>query len=106
MFPKKKRIVDKESVNYVKALPCVICGISPSDAHHITSRGASGDDTLDNLIPLARKYHIELHTIGIRSMSKKYPEVRRWLVRHQRKDVLEMIKREDRAENEDNGFLH
>jgi hypothetical protein len=58
---------------------CIICGCQGVDLHHVKSRGAGGSDLDYNLMPLAHKYHQELHTIGLNTMSIKYPQVEDWL---------------------------
>lgn len=48
----------------IRTQPCAVCGLVPCDAHHIRSRGAGGDDTADNLMPLCRDHHQEVHRVG------------------------------------------
>jgi 5-methylcytosine-specific restriction endonuclease McrA len=43
----------------------------PLDIHHIVSRGAGGEDTLDNLITLCRYHHNQAHN-GLVSRAKLY----------------------------------
>jgi 5-methylcytosine-specific restriction endonuclease McrA len=43
---------------------CKVCGCIAVDIHHIEPKGMGGSktkDTIDNLIPLCRKCHIEAH---------------------------------------------
>lgn len=87
-FPKKKRIINKQLLEDVKDQPCICCSKHPSDPHHLTSRGASGDDTEDNLLPLCRKHHTEIHQIGLKSMCWKFPKIKEWLVKMKRHDLL------------------
>ena len=50
---------------YTTESPCIICGASPSDIAHVTSRGAGGDDTPENMIyGLCRQHHTEQHAKG------------------------------------------
>jgi hypothetical protein len=49
---------------------CLVCGIQPSDyndldPHHITTRGAGGEDSLENIAPLCHACHRQLHQGGI-----------------------------------------
>jgi len=47
-------------------IPCEICGKQAVDIHHIESRGMGGTntkDTLDNLMALCRKCHVDLGDI-------------------------------------------
>ena len=55
--------------------PCLACGHFLVDLHHVKTRGAGGCDSSFNLMPLCRKHHTEVHTIGITSMSEKYTRV-------------------------------
>lgn len=73
-WPKKKKIVSKTNLNFVKALPCFICGDGPSDPDHIKTRGSGGGDELENLNALCRKHHVERHKIGIKTFLDKYME--------------------------------
>lgn len=55
----------------VERLKCYIC-LRPAENHHIRTRKSGGGDEKSNLIPLCRKHHTEIHTIGVKSMTKKY----------------------------------
>lgn len=59
--------------------PCIIEGKPPVDLHHVKTRKASGTDDVWNLMPLQHKYHQEIHSIGLKKMSEKYPAVKEWL---------------------------
>lgn len=74
-------------------MPCLACGRSPVDAHHITTRGAGGDDVVENLLNLCRQHHAELHQIGIGRMSNKFPAIYKRLVELGRYDTLERAAR-------------
>lgn len=90
---KEKRLIDKQFQEIVEWQSCVACGkIGPNDAHHVTSRGAGGGDTWNNLMPLCREHHAQWHQEGISRMLK-YPRLRSWLYLHGRKDII------DRAES-------
>lgn len=85
------RVVDKELLAVVRRLPCLAClpvTTMSSDPHHLTSRGAGGGDTADNLIPLCRGHHTELHQIGIVTFFSRYKIVRSWLEAADRFDIL------------------
>ena len=91
---KRPRIVNEELLAVVRTLPCLACserhpglaidsisdGYSQSQPHHVTSRGAGGDDVAENLMPLCMWHHIEIHKIGLSSMSDRYPTIKRWLI--------------------------
>jgi predicted restriction endonuclease len=76
MLPKNLRVVDKKLLAEIRLQPCAACGQKPVDAAHIRSRGAGGDDTPDNLLPLCRSHHVEQHKRGWHLMSDKYPNLR------------------------------
>lgn len=89
MNPKPQRIFNKKLMNEIKRLRCVICDFTPCDSDHITTKGAGGDDTKDNLWPLCHVHHVERHKIGLLSLVNKYPPCRLWLENHGRSDILE-----------------
>jgi len=89
---KPKRIIDKKLIKHLKDNPCNICGKpGPSDVHHLTTRGAGGNDTLENLLVLCRKHHVEIHQVGLTKFSWKYPKFKEWLTKHKRFDLLNKI---------------
>ena len=72
--PKKEK--KKKNLKLAKKLDrdrCVICG-DPNmlTTHHITSEGAGGDDSFDNLITLCFKCHRAVHD-GIKVVSNNPP---------------------------------
>lgn len=84
MFPKPKRKVDKDILAQVRKRPCYACNKpstkdSPNQAAHVRSRGASGDDTEDNLLSLCLWCHHFQHTKGWRAFLEKYPFLRQRL---------------------------
>lgn len=93
---KKKRIVDEDLLALVRTLPCMACGITPSHAHHLTTRGAGGDDVPENLMPLCGEHHAEMH-LSYSRFIRKYPVVRNWLECAERWDILERVKDLTRA---------
>ena len=72
LFPKKKRIIDRELLQSFSKKRCIICGWVPSDPHHVKTVGSGGDDVESNLLALCRKHHTEIHKIGVRTFFKKY----------------------------------
>lgn len=48
------------------------CGVA-DDSHHIVSRGAGGGDEDWNLMPLCRRCHREVHTLGWVEFVKRNP---------------------------------
>lgn len=92
MFPKKKRIVDKTLVEMVRSMRCAACGKRPSDPHHVTTRGAGGDDTPENLMPLCHQHHVEWHLSPAKAIVT-YAGIREWLLKMERNDILERVER-------------
>jgi hypothetical protein len=61
------RLRDKEHRKFVARQPCVICGRTPSDAHHLrfAQPRALGRRVSDEYtVPLCRMHHRELHRCG------------------------------------------
>ena len=59
-----RRIRDREHVRSVMRQPCLVCGRTPSDAHHLrfTQKRALGRKVSDEFtVPLCRGHHRELH---------------------------------------------
>ena len=62
-----KRIRCKEHLRFVASQPCLICGRSPSHAHHIRyaqSRGLSLKVSDEFTVPLCAIHHHNIHTTG------------------------------------------
>lgn len=74
MFPKTKRKVNRKLLDTFHTMKCLICGL-PCDPAHVKSRGAGGDDTVENVLNLCRKHHSE-QSIGIVTFVLKYPVVK------------------------------
>lgn len=89
IFQKNKRTVNPELLETVRNMRCIICNAYPCDPHHITTQGAGGGDTGDNLLPICRVHHTEVHKIGVKTFIKRYLAVRIWMEDHERWDVLE-----------------
>ena len=93
-FPKGKRIEDPKLIEHVKRLSCTACRKEgPSDAHHVTSRGAGGPDTRENVMPLCRLCHTRWHSLGPGYMVRNFTGVKRWLKKMERDDVLSRVER-------------
>ena len=61
------RLRDKEHCKFVTTLPCVVCGRTPSEAHHIrfAQPRALGRKVSDEYtVPVCRLHHRELHRYG------------------------------------------
>lgn len=62
-----RRIRDRDHVRSVMRQPCLVCGRTPSDAHHLrfTQKRALGRKVSDEFtVPLCRGHHRELHRCG------------------------------------------
>jgi hypothetical protein len=62
-----RRIRDREHVRHVAKQPCLICGRTPSDAHHLRfaqSRALGRKVSDEFAVPLCRGHHRELHRCG------------------------------------------
>jgi hypothetical protein len=63
--PKRQR--NKEHLRFVAQQPCVICGRTPSDPHHLrfAQARALGRKVSDEfVVPLCRSHHRALHRVG------------------------------------------
>jgi hypothetical protein len=63
--PRRHR--DKTHLKFVASHPCLICGRSPADAHHLkfTQPRAMGRKVSDEFtVPLCRIHHRDLHSVG------------------------------------------
>ena len=66
----EKSFGSEDRVNFIKSLPCLVCGNTPCDNAHVKSRGAGGDYTC--IVPLCRVHHTEQGMIGIKTFQNKY----------------------------------
>jgi hypothetical protein len=67
VISKPVRERDREHLRFVAAQPCLVCGRTPSDAHHIRfgEQGAMGRKVSDRFtVPICRLHHRELHRRG------------------------------------------
>ena len=66
-LPEPRRFRDKTHIKFVAKQPCLICGRSPSDAHHLrfAQHRALGRKVSDEfVVPLCRGHHREVHRSG------------------------------------------
>ena len=66
-LPEPERARDKHHLRFVASQPCLVCGASPSDPHHIrfAQPKALGLKVSDEFtVPLCRAHHRELHDNG------------------------------------------
>jgi len=72
-FPKSKRFVSKENLQWARDRPCDVCGDpSPSDPAHIKTRKSGGHDHKSNLMSLCRSCHTIQGMMGIKSFIKEH----------------------------------
>lgn len=91
---KKKRLRNLKLIKELKEHSCVTCfKKGPNDVHHITTRGAGGDDIPSNLITLCRQCHIKLHQYGLKKFAWKYPKFKEFLTKFNRIDILNKLSR-------------
>ncbi len=78
MIPKPKRLKDATVLEMARLRNCEVCGkratrAEPSQACHIRSRGAGGDDTWDNIYSACFKCHQLQHQVGWFKLFELYP---------------------------------
>jgi hypothetical protein len=64
--PKRRR--DKQHLGFVASHPCLVCGRTPSDAHHLRfaqPRALALKSSDEFTVPLCRTHHRENHGVGI-----------------------------------------
>jgi hypothetical protein len=61
-----------ERVEWIKALPCVVCGKRPSENAHTVTGGMSRKANADTIVPLCKAHHRELHKAGRRTFEAKH----------------------------------
>ena len=62
-----RRVRDKKHLRYVASQPCLVCGRSPAQAHHVrfAQPRAIGRKVSDEwVVPLCATHHRSLHTVG------------------------------------------
>ena len=66
-LPEPRRVRDRDHVRYVTKQPCLVCGRSPTDAHHLRfaqSRALGRKVSDEFVVPLCRGHHREVHHHG------------------------------------------
>jgi hypothetical protein len=62
--PEPRRVRDKDHLRFVSTQPCLICGRTPADPHHLRfaqSRALSRKVSDEFIVPLCRGHHREVH---------------------------------------------
>jgi len=70
-IPEPRRVRDRDHVRYVAKQPCLVCGRSPSDPHHLRfaqSRALGRKVSDEFTVPLCRGHHREIHRCGDEAM--------------------------------------
>jgi hypothetical protein len=79
----------------VRELPCLACLPNeqkyPSEADHITTRGAGGVNEENNVWPLCTLHHRLRHSKGLGYIVNNYSQCKEWLINHDRGDVLSRV---------------
>lgn len=58
---------------WVKSLPCLVCGATPSENAHVENDGLSRKGDADKIVPLCHQHHIgSLHRIGPEPFERLY----------------------------------
>lgn len=68
----------RKYLDWVKSLPCCVCGRPADDPHHINRAGKGmGTKQADCfVIPLCREHHDEIERVGSKSWEGRYGEQR------------------------------
>jgi len=82
MFPKNKRIENRELLNSYYGMRCLACRFRGCDPHHLISRGAGGPDEVWNILPVCRIHHAEIHVVGLEKMAAKHILIFNFLKSH------------------------
>ena len=67
MLSEPRRVRDREHVRFVAQQPCLVCGRTPSDPHHLRfaqSRALGRKVSDEFTVPLCRGHHREVHRCG------------------------------------------
>lgn len=73
---KRKRKINEDVLQQVRDMRCLVCNTTPCDPCHIRSRGAGGDDDLNNLMPLCRACHRLQHAVGLVRFARTHGAVK------------------------------
>jgi hypothetical protein len=67
--PKPVVIRSEEYQDFVRGLPCLICG-APGEPHHVRHRRGFGD--AHNIVPLCHHHHRKGHDMGWKSWERAH----------------------------------
>jgi hypothetical protein len=66
-FGEPRRLRNKAHLKFVASQPCLVCGRSPADAHHLKftqTRGMGLKVSDEFTVPLCRVHHRDVHSVG------------------------------------------
>ena len=88
--PQEPKFISKKYLEYIKKKPCLVCGQTPVDPHHMEAVGMGGankDGFKDyTFVPLCRFHHSEYHSTGIHYFEARY-QINLW------KDAFNLLRR-------------
>ena len=72
-FPKVKTYRSEAYLSFVRTFPCCVCGNTATDAHHTGTNRGMGIKANDlTAVPLCRKCHTELHSVGVNTFVDRH----------------------------------
>lgn len=79
---------------FIRKQPCIVCGKTPSDAHHcdiLKSGGTSIKGHDSQCLPFCRAHHREYHNTGGKEICTHYPwiDLEKEIIRHLTKYMIE-----------------
>ena len=69
-YNKNKPWRSKKYLEYIRKQPCVVCGNTLTQAHHVKTVGSGGGD--EWAIPLCRNCHQMIHLVGRDTFFKRH----------------------------------
>lgn len=76
------RITNEKLLAELRLRPCFICGLGPTEIHHLKTVKTFGPDTDWNCLPLCRHCHSLFHNRGIYFMAEKFIHFKEWLIKN------------------------
>lgn len=67
---KAERQKSRAYLEFIRDHPCCVCFNYPTDADHLTTRGAGGSDY--TAIPLCRVHHAARHQFGLKKFEERF----------------------------------
>jgi len=69
--PKVKRYESKQYIEFIKQIPCLVCGNPDVDPHHsMHTKGSGGSDLM--CLPLCRREHANYHSWGLTKFEENH----------------------------------